>query len=121
VPDLQSPLSQTLPQSPTNPPQASQAIMLPSLGSPPDAKFLSYDPSIAGRAVVVELWARPDDGREKRQRLWEAYQRSGGNLHELGHAAQALERANQNWRQARNPAAVIDAFQALPQRRGSVN
>ena len=110
---VSSPLPQTPPQSPT--PTASPAITtLPPLGSPPNERFLDYSPSVAGRAVVIELQSRPGDSRKTRQRLWETYQREG-NIQELGLAAQTLERAGVNWRQAKRPTEVLEAFRALPQ------
>ncbi len=107
-------LQQTLTPTSSTPP-ASPAITLPQLSLPSDEKFLGYSPLIAGRAVIVELLARPNDDREKRIKLWENYQRDGGVLQDLGLAAQALERAGINWRQARKPDDVLEAFHALPQ------
>ena len=102
-------LTTPLPQNP----QAHQAT-LPPLGCSPDEKFLSYDPSLAGRAAIIELKSKPGDNRETRQRLWAVYQATGNDLELLGLAAQALERAGLNWRQATSPKAVIAAFKALP-------
>ncbi len=121
MPELQILLSEPLPQ---NPPQsapttpASPAITLPRLESV-DERFLSYAPTLAGRSVIIELQSHPDDTRDARQNLWKAYQAGGNSLQELGLAAQTLERSGLNWRQAKKPSAVLEAFRALPQ--GSVN
>lgn len=109
---VDSSLPQNPPQSPTTP--ASPAIPLPPLEAV-DERFQSYSPTLAGRSVVVELQSNPGDTRAARQKLWETYQREGNNIQQLGLAAQVLERVGLNWRQAKTPKEVIEAFRALPQ------
>lgn len=116
VPELDLAVPSPLPQNPPQTPSASAspAITLPPLEAPND-RFLSYAPTLAGRAVIIELQSAPTDSRDARQSLWKAYQRAGNNLQELGLAAQTLERSRINWRQARNTKEVLEAFRALPQ------
>ena len=71
---------------------------LPDLEST-DPRFLNLEPLQAGRAVILELHARAHASREARVALWRRYQRIV-NLEDLGRAAQSLECAHINWRQA---------------------
>jgi hypothetical protein len=110
VPQLQS--SRPLAELHTSSPPAIPATALPRLEVPPNDRFLSYSPIIAGRTVLIELYAPNTDDRDVRERAWR--ERGGEATKELGHAAQMLERTGMNWRQARNHQEILDAFAAIP-------
>lgn len=96
----------------------SPTATFPPLGSPPDEKFRGYGPTMAGRAVLIELYAPKGATREVRERTWQAHAKSV-KIEELGLAAQSLERAGINWRQARGYSDILAQAKLLP--KGSVN
>lgn len=114
------PRMSTQPQQPqiAHPAPVSPTVMLPPPGSPPDEKFLGYGPTNAGRAVLIELYAPRGATREVRERTWQAHAKSV-KVEKLGLAAQALERAGINWRQARGYSDILAQAGRLP--KGSLN
>lgn len=104
---------------PLNPPQTPPAPLatdrpLPRLDSAPDARFLHYEPHVAGRAVVLELYAPEHATAVQRVALWKRVAKEEGvYLAELGLCAQALERAGVNWRQAVDIDEIIRAARRL--------
>lgn len=88
---------------------------LPRLDSPPDQRFLHYEPHVAGRAVVLELYAPENATAAQRIALWGRHAREGVDLRELGLCAQALERAHINWRQADSVEQIVEAAHRLTQ------
>ncbi|MBI4592048.1 hypothetical protein HY733_01215 [Candidatus Uhrbacteria bacterium] len=93
-------------------PQASPAtIELPPLTSPKDRKFLSYDARTAGRAVLIELYAPAKASREVREALWHGC--DAEVVITLGMAAQTLEQAGINWRQADNHNVILTQSRLL--------
>ena len=111
MPELRPPL----PLSPTPPPpqnpQAHQAT-LPPLDSQPDQKFLTLPPEIAGRAVLIELYAPATRDRRLRESAWRSRQ-DEVNMVDLGLAAQALERTGLNWRQAQGIEEILEVSSSL--------
>lgn len=80
----------------------------------PDARFLSYEPVVAGRAVIVHLFgARKGATRERHQATWQRYQRLGVDLIELGRAAKILENAGIDWRRARRHSNILEAAKQI--------
>lgn len=133
-------------QQPSTNPQATPAVPLPFLDGHPNRKFLQYEPITAGRAVILELYPpRFVDERQlhhlmdkhlasdeaelgHRMGIWLdgtpiqfAWKRFEDRLdfEEVGRAAQELERAGFNWRQAQTFDEVLAAFSALPQAQAS--
>jgi hypothetical protein len=103
------------PLQPTS--QVSPAIMLPRLKSP-DQRFMHLKPDLAGNAVLLRLY--PPNGstraviRRAHNRTLRAFSAwSNRTLGDLGRAAQALEGAGYNWREASNYEAIFTEHREL--------
>ena len=111
LPFPQSPQQTQLPPSAT---PATPATSLPRLEAPPNERFLGYEPLVPGRAVINELYSPAGATGEERLALSKYYRQDEGvNLQDLGLAAQALERAGLNWRQAKSHEKILAASASL--------
>jgi hypothetical protein len=108
-----TPVPAAPPLTPLNHTSATSTIILPTLETQPDERFLRLTSTLAGRAVLIELYAPPGSDRNTRERTW-WLRRHQVNMAELGRAAQALERAKINWRQARDYREILAVLPPAP-------